>query len=368
MTNQNRRKRQQMSPERLAAILRERIALYLPGTRLPTRSELADYYNVGEHIVRQAVTILDEQKLVDVRAKAGVFVTTSPPAERGIRRIVALVQTWPTHSQQLFQQLILLGADRRCSARQLQFEAVNDPADMTRPERLLELADGDPSLVGWMFVDLIPADHLMLAWNIQGIPTVLVDRYSPRMAANSVSLDFQRATYQGTEKLVMLGHRRVAYVGPLVGGPIITSRLDGYRMALSRHGLAIDERLMWDDGIGHPGETRRMIRQRLAEEPRPTAIMAANQRIGAEALQACDDLRLDVPEQVSVLACGAKMPDTPRPMLSRMSRFEEGSPESLGETAVDVLTDAHRSPHAVHLLLGSEWIDGGSAAPPPAGE
>lgn len=100
--------------------------------------------------------------------------------------------------------------------------------------------------------------------------------------------------------LIDLGHRRIAYI---TGPEYLESsreRLVGYLTALDDHGIPRDDRFVCQGGFdvasGVNG-TRALMRL----QPAPTAIMASNDRAAFGVMQALVELRLRIPEDVSVV-------------------------------------------------------------------
>lgn len=69
---------------RIADELRTRIAdgTYRPGDKLPTLPELAETYGVSETTIRNALTVLRNEGLIESRTRAGTVVRDRPPVHR----------------------------------------------------------------------------------------------------------------------------------------------------------------------------------------------------------------------------------------------------------------------------------------------
>ncbi len=379
---------------RLAALLRGHVGHYVRGSQLPSRAELARQFGVTVRQASQAVQVLIDEGLVRSSPRGGTFVTNEAASAAAIRRVIAVVQPLPP--PQAVQQAILLGAGRECAARQLPFHVVGGPRDaahasargaeaaadpppglpaglpdLDRSDCLAELVGEDPRRVGWMFLNLRPSARSLLDWRIGDVPLVLVDEAPAEQPTHTVCPDVQGAVFRAAESLVLLGHRRIAYVGSFTdGGAISAGRVRGFRAALERHGLRADESLLWDDGAGRSDDTRRMLRRALqadrAEGSGPTGVVAANQRIGCDLLAVCDELAVSVPGQLSVICSGLERRELPAEAVARLSCWTTGRPEDLGRLAVDLLARSHELPGPVSLLAGCTWLDRGSAGPPPA--
>ena len=126
-----------------------------------------------------------------------------------------------------------------------------------------------------------------------------------------VCMDEVGAGVAATRHLADLGHRRIAYLAgsPDYGNSLM--RLDGYRDLLAKRGLPVRE-----DLIGK-GEFRfdiasEVAQRWLAEEDRPTAIIADNDQMAFAVLHAANKLGLEVPDDLSLVS----FEDTPGVRLS----------------------------------------------------
>ena len=53
-------------------------AIYQPGDKLPTEKKLSERFNVNRHTIRNAITILKEERLIRVDRGRGMYVVTNP--------------------------------------------------------------------------------------------------------------------------------------------------------------------------------------------------------------------------------------------------------------------------------------------------
>ncbi len=140
----------------------------------------------------------------------------------------------------------------------------------------------------------------------QQLPSVLIDRRVAGFKSDIVCGDNRAAAERLTEYLIKLGHQRIA----LINGPDAISsaveRAEGYRAALHRHRLPIENDLIVQGEFKQ--ESGYALVKRLADrQPRPTAIFAANNLIAVGALQALRELGWRVPADVA-LACFDDIP------------------------------------------------------------
>jgi DNA-binding LacI/PurR family transcriptional regulator len=150
-----------------------------------------------------------------------------------------------------------------------------------------------------VFSDLSAAMREQL--RARGIPFVVVDPTGePLHDTPSVGATNWNGGLTATRHLIGLGHRRIG----VIGGPewILCSRarLDGYRAAMDEAGVPIDPTLI-SHGAFHVGEGIERGRALLLVPDRPTAIFAGNDLQALGVYQAARELRLHIPEDVSVV-------------------------------------------------------------------
>ena len=112
---------------------------------------------------------------------------------------------------------------------------------------------------------------------------------------DDIFVDNHAAAREMTERLIALGHRRIAMVAG-EGGPQ-TVRVNGYRDALTRHGMSPS---IWvDPGFSEAGG-RNAADRMLDSGARPSAVVAANDLLAIGTMRALDARGLSVPSDVSV--------------------------------------------------------------------
>lgn len=124
-----------------------------------------------------------------------------------------------------------------------------------------------------------------------------------------VSMDNAAAGELAVDHLVALGHRRIAYVNAPGQASSRRRRQQGFSAAIQRHGLgapvvvmgeaASPETTYADTELVELGRT--VVRQLLALNPRPTAVVALNDMIAAGVQGGLQDCGLVVPDDISVV-------------------------------------------------------------------
>ena len=185
---------------------------------------------------------------------------------------------------------------------------------------IISSSEDDPALEEREIDQLLArgVDALVVAstqWSVQSfrliedrnVPYVLVDRCFAGLAANFVGVDDAAAGVLATEHLLEQGCRLVAHIrGPEVSTAM--GRLEGYRSALMRAGLAIlPEHII---SVGVSGDDRGDARgfeaanRLLLVDPMPDGIFCYNDPVALGVMRAILERGLRIPEDVAIVGCG----------------------------------------------------------------
>jgi LacI family transcriptional regulator len=154
---------------------------------------------------------------------------------------------------------------------------------------------------GFILVPAVESDTAPAELLNAGVPAVLLDREVTGSELHDVVLvDNRKGARTAAEHLIGLGHRRIAAIqGPNDTTPGRERRV-GFCDALQKAGIAIDPEL------DRSGDFREMSGRQLATElmqlpDPPTAIFSANNLMTIGVLKALRDLRIAIPDDVSVI-------------------------------------------------------------------
>jgi len=135
-----------------------------------------------------------------------------------------------------------------------------------------------------------------------GMKFVVIHRRLDSMVANVVRSDGEGAARALTAELARAGRTRIAFVGLSVTDPSSADRLRGFRDALRREGLAVDEDLIrYGHAVREP-HGHRVVAELLASKNRPDGILLANSRLALGGLRAIEEAGLRIPEDITVAA------------------------------------------------------------------
>jgi DNA-binding LacI/PurR family transcriptional regulator len=207
-------------------------------------------------------------------------------------------------------------------------------------------------------------------------PFVLVDQGLHDLEVSTVEIRNYDGGFFVGEKMSKLGHKRVAFLGPMKLDAV-ADRLNGFRDAMLDAGVLFDRSLVVD--MGGEGVTD-WLNERLevAEEPilrllaspnPPTAIFDGSGDLAPIVYRAVQKLGLTIPQDISVVTFddAATMTQFLDPQVAQLKH----SWNEVGRVALDILisemnrtAQKYRNEPKDHRIVGFEWVEGASLARP----
>lgn len=187
------------------------------------------------------------------------------------------------------------------------------------------------------------SEHLIHELRDRGTRMVVVGHPVDDSGLRRVDVENRAGTTAAIEHLLDLGHRRIGFVGTTREHQFGNERLDGYRDALHRAGVPIDEsliRLVLPTPEGGEDGTRAL----LAEAP--DALFIATDPMATGGYRALAAAGLTVPDDIAVVGFDG----LPRgPVLEPSLTTVVQPVVEVGRTAVSLLTDEDEEPRVVVL-------------------
>jgi LacI family transcriptional regulator len=175
--------------------------------------------------------------------------------------------------------------------------------------------------------DLLP----LLDMNIAVVRLEATKKEAGEYPLDNLYVDNVAAAHRAVDYLISKGHTRI---GIIVGerGPGKFREL-GYRQALTRHNIALDETLIRQADFAEKGGYQSMT-ELLELSPLPTAVFAANDLMAAGALMAIKQAGLRVPDDIAVIGFdNIPMAKLLTPALTTIAQRQE----QLGRRAAEML-------------------------------
>jgi LacI family transcriptional regulator len=143
-----------------------------------------------------------------------------------------------------------------------------------------------------------PDDPMVALFRRSTLPVVLLNSRDPEHIIPSVADDSEEGMALIAQALVDHGHRRIAVVSGQ--GPHV--RDANLRVHLLQRNLAALGVTLPDAQVYDGGEDRKeLVARIMGSSPRPTAIFCWHDKVAYQVLEACEQLGLTVPDEVSIV-------------------------------------------------------------------
>lgn len=134
-----------------------------------------------------------------------------------------------------------------------------------------------------------------------GVPIVFFDRIAESLnSARVITNDFESGM-KAADHLIERGCRRIAYLSISNNLSIANKRMDGYLKSLEKHGVSHDPKLVLQCSANENEANYKAIYNLLKKKNRPDGIFASVEKLAILSYQACEDLKLRIPEDIKVL-------------------------------------------------------------------
>ncbi len=300
--------------------LRERILSgeMKAGERFPTELKIAQQYGASRGTVRQALTALVNEGLLERVQGSGTFVrqsaliqkrtvasagsSTGPGAGQVVTKSIGVILS---DANDELNMGILRGIEQAVKpcGYQLSFAYAEESAQTM----VLDIDRLKANTTGLIIFPLSNVSHDDAIANLQqeGFPFVLVDRYLSDLDSDYVTSDNVGGGYRATEHLLILGHRRIGFAHGSVGNLLTTSvrdRWEGYRKALHEYHQPYDESLIYNLCLDKKHDESALTFDELITSPDcPGAVVAVNGSISRELFHAAQRHSVRIPEDLALV-------------------------------------------------------------------
>ena len=198
-------------------------------------------------------------------------------------------------------------------------------------------------------------DHFELLKS-NGIPLVFFDRAASEVEASRVVVDDYHGAFKATEYLIKKGYKRIAHLAGYNNLEIARNREKGYRDALKKHDLPINEDLIVhtgglneEDGM----ESFKELYDRL--DQKPDAVFAVTDPVAIGAYQVMKKRGIKIPDDVALFGFSDN-PDAR--LISPALTTVKQTPYIIGKEAIDLLIKEieNKDRSITHKILTTELV------------
>ena len=237
---------------------------------------------------------------------------------------------------------------------------IDSHADEVKAGAILER---EKKLRGLLFLggryDYTPAELALI--NVPYVCCSFTNRFGTLSedSYSSVSIDDFKTAYKAVEYLIQQGHRRIAALVPSCSDSSISElRYNGYRAALSQHGIEFDPTLLVETSSFSMNVFHSAVGKLISQSNDFSAVFTVSDTTALAVIKALTDMGRRVPEDCSVIAIdGLTMSEYFTPTLTTMVQ----PAEEMGTAAVKILLDElDNGKDTCHILVEAELRQGKS--------
>ncbi|NLL48104.1 MAG: substrate-binding domain-containing protein [Firmicutes bacterium] len=349
----------------------------VPGDKLGTEIELAAHYGVSRATIRHALVALENAGLIDRFHGRGTFVADNKARLAQVHGNIQIIVPYLTTS---FTGRIVTGAQEVLfhHGHSVSVLATNNcqKKEGEYIERILE-----QGCLG-VIIHATAADYYnpwIFELQRQNIPLVMTRHY-PYMKSHYVEANNYQGGYDATSHLIGLGHQNIGLVTKHPGFMAsLHERIQGYRDAMSDHGLVVDRAMILADledhryvyledrSREHEQEVMAELVEFLEKSPQMTAVICLNDLAAADLSRAARVAGRVVGEDLSIMGfdnIGISANLEPAITTVNCPTYE------IGKAAATILVDelAGRNESFVSKTLPMELVLRESCGPPPKAE
>ncbi|MEI6864769.1 LacI family DNA-binding transcriptional regulator [Flavicella sp.] len=137
----------------------------------------------------------------------------------------------------------------------------------------------------------------------KGIPLVLFDRGENDLGVDYIGIDDYKSSHMVVDHLVQQNCKRIAHIGGFSHTRIFKNRIRGYRDALEKHCLPLDEDLIFECNLTKKNG-RLIMEELLNHQNRPDAVYVAGDYAALGALEFLKEKNIKVPEEIAIVGFG----------------------------------------------------------------
>ncbi|SNS54046.1 transcriptional regulator, LacI family [Anaerovirgula multivorans] len=146
---------------------------------------------------------------------------------------------------------------------------------------------------------LNPIDENLQLFKRHKIPTVFVDRIVESDDIPFIFTDGKKGMFKIVEYLIQNGHKEIAYIAGEKKSQFNHSRLEGYKSALSKYNIPLNQNLIFMGDYKLSGG-KRCMESLLDLKEKFSAVACENDLMAIGALEMLNDRKIKVPREISI--------------------------------------------------------------------
>ncbi|MEO1033132.1 MAG: LacI family DNA-binding transcriptional regulator [Bacteroidota bacterium] len=175
-------------------------------------------------------------------------------------------------------------------------------------------------------------DHFKNAIN-EGVPIVMFDRVTEEIDCDKVIVNDLEGAYNATRHLILTGSKKIALISVIDNLSVGKLRVEGYKKALQKFNIAVDDKLIVKIGKNEDFETAMKI---ILSDKAIDGLLCLEESSAVRSLELVKKMSYKIPEDMSIICfTNGKLPRYVTPRITTISQHGK----YIGETAAEMLID-----------------------------
>ena len=339
------------------------------GDKLPSQAKLVKKHKVSVATVRQSLLALERRGIIRKEMGRGSFVSLQSnvnSAGTELRSIGLVYEVTGDISDTSAESQVLLAFANACQKRNIRLMVTQTKLDAhSGGKSLIKTFDGVPLDGVCIFLherEGVAERVRVIGEEFRAGVLFLVGLTNETIPIDCINVDISPGTKQLMNYLISLGHKRIAYVGPMVKNFLAGEgwksggRWEAYTEALERANLSLDTSQLVETPYGEDVYKRTDEIMSLVRGPNPvTAIFAANDWLARHILNMFWKAGVRVPQDVSI--AGLDNIDIASQLVPALTTVAIPFAQS-AEAAIDLMKNRLESPGRAfrHITLNAQLI------------
>lgn len=278
---------------------------YTVGEQIPTESALQTMYEVSRQTVRKAILELSNEGFLRSEKGSGTYVSNQYRSRSGGSSHKKTIGVITTYISDYIFPSIIRGIESRLNEDNYSLLLASTNNDVGQEKKALEmmLSYGVDGLIIEPTKSNLynPNIAYYLSFKEQDIPFIMINAFYEEIEVPFLCLDDVQSSYLATKELISKGHTQIGLIAKMddLQGKY---RMKGYIKALGEAKL----RFYPEQIFSFDTETKQMLSTKLKDflqnnRDTLTAIVCYNDEVGLEVVNACRQLDISIPEELSII-------------------------------------------------------------------
>ncbi|WP_312148512.1 MULTISPECIES: GntR family transcriptional regulator [Paenibacillus] len=278
---------------------------YNVGEQIPTESALQSLYEVSRQTVRKAILELSNEGFLRSEKGSGTYVSNQYRTKTGGSSHKKTIGVITTYISDYIFPSIIRGIESRMNEDNYSLLLASTNNDVAQEKKALEmmLSYGVDGLIIEPTKSNLynPNIAYYLSFKEQDIPLIMINAFYEEIELPFLCLDDVQSSYLATKELISKGHSQIGLIAKMddLQGKY---RMKGYIKALEEAKL----RFYPEQIFSFNTETKQTLATNLKDflnKNRDTlsAIVCYNDEVGLEVVNACRQLGISIPEELSII-------------------------------------------------------------------